>query len=87
MRSSKRASTKRKANRTASIGTNKTKRPAAKEVPDEYVDAAAQLLELPLPPAWRASVISNLQTTLRLAALFADFPLPDEAEPAPVFVP
>jgi hypothetical protein len=87
MRSSKRASTKRKANRTASKGTNKTKRPAAKEVLPEYVDATAEVLKLPLPPAWRVSVIGNLQTTLRLAASFADFPLPDEAEPAPVFVP
>jgi hypothetical protein len=87
MRRSMRVSMGRKANRTASKGTNKTKRHAAKELPDEYVDAAAQLLELPLPKAWRDSVIGNLQTTLRLAASFADFPLPDEAEPAPVFVP
>ena len=86
MRSSKRASKKHKAKRTPSKGTNRTKRPAAKEVLG-YLDAAAQLLELPLPPAWRDSVISNLQTTLRLAESFVDFPLPDEAEPAPVFVP
>jgi hypothetical protein len=87
MRPSKRESTRRKANRTGSKGTNKKMRPAAKEVADEYVDAGAKLLELPLPPAWRDSVIGNLQTTLRLAASFADFPLPDESEPAPVFVP
>jgi hypothetical protein len=54
---------------------------------DAYVEATAQLLNLPLPEAWKASVITNLETILRLSATFADFPLPDEAEPAPVFVP
>ena len=28
---------------------------------------------------------ANLQVTLRLAAMVAEFELPDEAEPAPVF--
>jgi hypothetical protein len=51
-----------------------------------YVDAAAELLKLPLPPEWRDSVIRNLQVNIELAARFVDFPLPDEAEPAPVFV-
>ena len=53
---------------------------------DLYVDAAAQLLKLPLPPEWRDSVVRNLQVTMSLAATFVDFPLPDEAEPASVFV-
>jgi hypothetical protein len=44
------------------------------------------LLKLPLPPEWRDSVIRNLQVNIELAATFVDFPLPDEAEPAPVFV-
>jgi len=51
-----------------------------------YVDAAAELLKLPLPPEWRDSVIRNLQVNIELAATFVDFPLPDESEPAPVFV-
>ena len=50
------------------------------------VDASARALALPLDRAWRPGIKSNLETTLRLAALFADFPLPDDAEPAPVFV-
>ena len=49
------------------------------------VDASARALGLPLEPAWRPAVRSNLDATLRLAALFMDFPLPDDAEPAPVF--
>jgi 1-carboxybiuret hydrolase subunit AtzG-like len=53
---------------------------------DALVDASAQALELALDPEWRPAVRGNLDVTLRLAALFMDFPLPDEAEPAPVFV-
>ena len=52
---------------------------------DALVDASALALGLPLEPAWRPAVRSNLDATLRLAALFMDFPLPDDAEPAPVF--
>ena len=54
---------------------------------DAYVESTAQLLQLPLSPAWKASVTANLQIILRFSATFADIPLPDEAEPAPVFVP
>jgi len=53
---------------------------------DALVDASARALDLPLEPAWRPAVKGNLDVTLRLAALFTDFPLPDDAEPAPVFV-
>jgi hypothetical protein len=52
---------------------------------DNFVDAAVLALDLPLDPSWRAAVKLNLQVTLRQAALFAEFDLPDEAEPAPVF--
>jgi hypothetical protein len=53
---------------------------------DVLVDASARALALPLERSWRSGIKSNLAVTLRLAALFADFPLPDDAEPAPVFV-
>jgi hypothetical protein len=53
---------------------------------DKLVDAAARALVLPLEPAWKPAIKTNLDVTLRLAASFADFPLPDDAEPAPVFV-
>jgi hypothetical protein len=53
---------------------------------DVLVDAMARALDLPLEAAWRAAVRTNLDVTLRLASQFAGFPLPDDAEPAPVFV-
>jgi 1-carboxybiuret hydrolase subunit AtzG-like len=52
---------------------------------DYYIAAAARVLELPIDPAWQPSVRANLELTLRLAAVVAEFPLPDEADAAPVF--
>jgi hypothetical protein len=49
------------------------------------VAASAQALALPLDPAWQEAVTFNLQLIFRHAALVDEFPLPDEAEPAPVF--
>jgi hypothetical protein len=59
--------------------------PAAPEVLDQFIEAAAHALALPVEAAWKGAVKANLEVTLRLAASFADFPLPDDAEPAPVF--
>jgi hypothetical protein len=53
---------------------------------DDFINAAVRALELPLEPEWRLAVKANLQVTLRQAALVAEFALPDDAEPAPVFV-
>jgi hypothetical protein len=52
---------------------------------DALIDASAQALALPLDPAWKGAIRTNLEVNLRLAGAFADFPLPDDAEPAPVF--
>ena len=52
----------------------------------DYIDAAARLLDLPLDPAWKPAVRAHLEVTLRLGALVGEFELPDDAEPAPVFV-
>jgi hypothetical protein len=52
---------------------------------DAYMDATAALLELPIAPEWRAEVRANLAMTFRLGRLVAEFELPDEADPAPVF--
>jgi hypothetical protein len=52
---------------------------------DNFIDAAAHALELPLEPAWLPAVKANLLVTLRQAALVSEFALPDDAEPAPVF--
>jgi 1-carboxybiuret hydrolase subunit AtzG-like protein len=52
---------------------------------DRYIVAAAEMLALPVEPAWKPAVRGNLLVNLRLAAMVAEFALPDEAEPAPVF--
>ena len=46
---------------------------------------SAQALGLTLDPSWQAGVKFNLQLILRHAALVDEFPLPDDAEPAPIF--
>ena len=43
------------------------------------------MLALPIDPAWLPAVRSNLDVTLKHAAAVAEFNLPDDAEPAPVF--
>jgi Protein of unknown function (DUF4089) len=52
---------------------------------DEYIDAAAKALALPIEDAWRPAVRANLEVSLRLARLVDEFALPDESEPASVF--
>ena len=52
---------------------------------DAYVDAAAEVLALPVEPAWKPAVRANLQVALALAAVVAELELPDEAEPASTF--
>jgi hypothetical protein len=69
----------------AAVKTARKRKAIGGDPLDALVDASARALGLPLEPAWRPAVRSNLDATLRLAALFMDFPLPDDAEPAPVF--
>jgi len=52
---------------------------------DNYIDAAAQALGLPLEERWKPAVKTNLETTLGHAAMVDQFKLPDDHEPAPVF--
>ncbi len=52
---------------------------------DAYIDASAKLLGLTIDPVWKDAVRANLAVTVRMGAIVAAFPLPDEAEPAPVF--
>ena len=52
---------------------------------NSLVAASAQALGLTLDPSWEAGVQFNLQLILRHAALVEEFPLPDDAEPAPIF--
>ena len=52
---------------------------------DNYIDAVATALALPVEDAWRPAVRANLEVSLRLARLVDEFPLPDEAEPASIY--
>jgi Protein of unknown function (DUF4089) len=52
---------------------------------DDYIDAVANALALPIEEAWRPAVRVNLEVSLRLARLVDEFVLPDEIEPASVF--
>jgi Protein of unknown function (DUF4089) len=64
------------------------KKPGAKpkhDALDTVIAASAQALGLVLDPSWQDNIKFNLQLALRHAALVDEFPLPDDAEPAPVF--
>ena len=52
---------------------------------DADLIAAAGVLGIPLDPAWCDAVRFHLGLSLAAARLVAEFPLPDEADPAPVF--
>ncbi len=52
---------------------------------DDYIDAVAKALALPIEDAWRPAVRANLDVSLRLARLVDEFPLPDETESARVY--
>jgi hypothetical protein len=52
---------------------------------NEFIAASARVLALPVDPAWFPAVRANLVVTWRLAGVVAEFELPDDAEPAPVF--
>lgn len=54
---------------------------------EPYADHAAAAVGLPLDPAHRPGVVQTLLRTAAIAAPLLAFPLPDDAEPAPVFVP
>lgn len=53
---------------------------------DTYIDASAIVLGLTIAPEWREAVRANLVVTFRMGNMVEEFALPDEAEPAPVFM-
>ena len=53
---------------------------------DDYIDAVSSALSLPIDPAWKPAVKMNLEVSLRMARLVDECPLPDESEPAPIYV-
>jgi hypothetical protein len=52
---------------------------------DNYMDAVAAALALPIDEAWRPAVRANLEITLKMARMVDEFPLPDEAEAASIY--
>jgi Protein of unknown function (DUF4089) len=52
---------------------------------DDFIDAVAKALALPVEDVWRPAVRANLEVSLRLARLVDEFALPDETEPASVY--
>jgi Protein of unknown function (DUF4089) len=52
---------------------------------DDYIDAVASALALPIEDAWRPAIRANLDVSLKLARMVDEFDLPDETEPACVF--
>lgn len=53
---------------------------------DDYIASVAKALALGIEDTWKPAVRANLEVSLRLAKLVDEFPLPDETEPASVFV-
>ena len=86
-RAKTRAKGKTKVSRTRMAKKARAKiKPSRRDALDDFIDAAGRALDLPVEPAWQPAIKANLEVTLRLATSFADFPLPDDAEPAPIFV-
>jgi hypothetical protein len=54
---------------------------------EAYVDEAAGLIGLPIDPAYRPGVVLNLERIAQMAALVMEFDVPEETEPAPVYLP
>jgi hypothetical protein len=57
----------------------------ADEPLDDYINAVAKALALPIEETWRPAIRANLDVSLRLARLVDEFALADETEPALVF--
>ncbi|MGB6348838.1 MAG: DUF4089 domain-containing protein [Pseudolabrys sp.] len=52
---------------------------------DDFINASARILGLPMRTDWLPAVRVNLEVTLKHAALVAGFEMSDDAEPAPTF--
>ncbi len=52
-----------------------------------YVDQAAAVVGLPIPPEYHQSVVENFERIAIVAQQVMEFPLPEDTEIAPVFEP
>ncbi len=55
------------------------------DITDAWIRSSAAMLGLPVEAEWLPTIHANVEVTFRLGKLVDDFPLPDEAEPAPVY--
>ncbi len=53
--------------------------------PEAVIDALGPLLGLSIAPDYRPGIVTNLQATVRFAALVLAAEIEDETEAAPVF--
>ena len=53
----------------------------------KHVDHMEKVMGLSIEKAWRPTVVANMAATAKAADLILSFPLDDEIEAAPVFVP
>ncbi len=54
---------------------------------ESIVDSMARIVGVSMSDESRAAVVTHLAIAFRMAPVVMDFPMPDEAEPAPVFTP
>ncbi len=52
---------------------------------DAFIYASTRLLGIAILPEWREAIRLHLTVSLGHARTVDEFPLPDEADPAPVF--
>ncbi|HEY2617731.1 MAG TPA: DUF4089 domain-containing protein [Acetobacteraceae bacterium] len=52
---------------------------------DTWLDANAALLGITIEPEWRDAIRLHLRITRDMAQRILEFPLPDDADPGPVF--
>jgi hypothetical protein len=88
-KSAKSKSVRAKPNGKRAKSAARSRRATGKNEHNDFTDAlmaaAAQALGLTIDPAWREGVKFHLRLVLDHAARVEEFPLPDDAEPAPVF--
>jgi hypothetical protein len=53
----------------------------------EYVEQTAKLIDLPIAPDYRPSIVKNFVAISAIAQLITEFPLAEDIEAAPVFEP
>ena len=52
---------------------------------ESHVEHMAKVMEVPIDPVWRATIVAHMKATAAAAELVLAFPLDDHVEPAPVF--